>query len=83
MVALGLVLVLASFAPMGCAGPKAYGSLAVRAVTDDPVELKCTFTEAWFRPADAGTSFYLSDVPLDTLLSGRPGAGQIMHIELM
>src|SRR5690606_33315298 len=38
---------------------------------------------AWFRPADAGTSFYLSDVPLDTLLSGRPGAGQIMHIELM
>lgn len=76
--ALGAALLLG-----GCFTPKSPGNLMVRSVTDQPVELECAFSQAFFRPADAGTSFYLSDVPLDDLLQGRPRVGQIMHVELM
>jgi len=68
----------------GCAGPNAAGSLHVLSLGRDPVTLSTRFDAAFFsHDAISGTSFMLSDVPVEQLLDGTASSGQIMHIELL
>lgn len=68
----------------GCAGPVRHGSLRAQSLGDDPVALEGKYITAFY--ADGGsveTSFVLSDVGLDQLLSGQFSRGQVVRIDLL
>jgi hypothetical protein len=77
------ILVIASMLA-GCAGPNAAGSLTAQSLGGDPVTLTTQFKAAYFaHDPVAGTSFMLSDVPIDRLLDGSVESGMVMHLELL
>jgi len=78
------LLVMASFCLEGCAGRSVAGSLRAQSLGSKPVVLPGDYVAAfyWHDP-NQGTSFMLSDVPIDDVLSGKVHQGQILHIELL
>jgi len=82
LIAVWLMVVL--LAMSGCAGPNAAGSLRVQSLGRDPVTLDTQFKSSFYsHHVVDGTSFMMSDVPIDKLLDGSVDSGLIMHIELL
>jgi hypothetical protein len=78
----GLVVLLGCVG--GCAMFGDAGSMRVEALGDDRVVLRGNFTTAYYsEAAGTGTSFVLSDVPLEDVRAGTVRNGQIMHVQLL
>ncbi len=72
------------WAGAGCAGPVRHGSLRAQSLGDDPVALEGEYITAFYADGNSvETSFVLSDVGLDQLLSGQFGRGQVVRIDLL
>ena len=68
----------------GCAGPVRYGSLRAESLGNDPVVLEGEYITAFYSDGNSvETSFILSDVGLDQLLSGEFSRGQVVRIDLL
>lgn len=78
-----MVVSVASCFLSGCTIWSSVGDLQVESQNADPVILAFEPTEAVYSHDVSGeSSFWISDIPLDDLLSGTITHGQIMHIEL-
>ncbi|MCP3904737.1 MAG: hypothetical protein GY715_14010 [Planctomycetes bacterium] len=76
-------LLLAANTP-GCARGVRRGALRTQSLGDDPVYLSSDLpTVVYTHDPDRGTSFLLSDVPVEDLLGGTVESGQVIHIELL
>lgn len=82
---LGLSMsLLLLWAGPGCAGPVRHGSLRAESLGDDPVVLVGEYITAFYADGDSvETSFVLSDVGLDQLLSGQFSRGQVVRVDLL
>ncbi len=68
----------------GCTGPVGHGSLRAQSLGDDPVALEGEYITAFYADGSSvETSFVLSDVGLDQLLSGQFSRGQVVRIDLL
>lgn len=68
----------------GCASKSAPSVLESRSLGPTPVVLDAEFdTVVYTHDPDGDTSFFLTDIPVDDLLSGRAIAGQILHIDML
>ncbi len=68
----------------GCAGPVQYGSLRAQSLGDDPVALEGEYITAFYAHGNSvETSFILSDVGLDQLLSGQFSRGIVVRVDLL
>jgi len=68
----------------GCAGPVQHGSLRAQSLGDDPVALEGEYITAFYADGSSvETSFILSDVGLDQLLSGQFSQGQVVRVDLL
>ncbi len=68
----------------GCAGPVQHGSLRAQSRGDDPVALEGEYITAFYADGSSvETSFILSDVALDQLLSGQFSQGQMVRVDLL
>lgn len=83
--ALAFALVLASIPIAGCSGRSlAAGSLRVESIGNDPVVLLARYRAAVYSDADpVETSFCLTDLPEEALMSAVPADGQIVHVDLL
>jgi hypothetical protein len=82
-VALLACWVSAWLAAGGC-GPTVTGSLRAESLGQSPVILQTKYSAAVYGGAtQAETSFCLSDIPLETLMSAKRADGQIVHIDLL
>ena len=80
---LALSLLLLGGTP-GCAGPERHGSLRAQSLGDDPVALEGEYITAFYADGDSvETSFVLSDVGLDQLLSGQFSRGHVVRVDLL
>lgn len=69
---------------VGCAGPVRYGSLRAQSLGNDPVVLEGEYITAFYSDGNnVETSFILSDVGLDQLLSGEFRRGQVVRVDLL
>lgn len=69
---------------IGCAASGGGGSLRTVSLTPDHAELRGQFTTAIYAVNNESVaSFYLSDIPVQQLLSGRYERGQIIHVEML
>jgi hypothetical protein len=76
-------LALACLAGCG-SGRRATGRFESRAMGDVAAVLPAQYTDVVYRHDPEGdTTFFLSDVPLDDLLSGHVPDGQVLHVELL
>ena len=83
LLALMLALLLA-LGPVGCFGGRVVGKLRAESLGSDPVVLHAQYIDVVYSHDPHGsTSFFLSDVPVDDLLSGAITEGQIVHIDLL
>ncbi len=87
MIATGLCLaisLLVLWGAAGCAGPVRHGSLRAQSLGDDPVALEGEYITAFYADGSSvETSFILSDVGLDQLLSGQFSRGQVVRVDLL
>ena len=68
----------------GCQHFSSQGTIRINSLGDNPVVLTAEFHTVGFdHQPDAETSFWLSDVSIDDLMSGTVINGQILHIELL
>jgi hypothetical protein len=70
---------------VGCSGGFGPGGpIRVTSITDDPVTLTGDFDTVYYRHEEnGGTTFIVSDIPLDKLRRGRFDEGQVLHLELL
>ncbi len=81
---LSLMILLLLWAGAGCAGPVRHGSLRAQSLGDDPVALEAEYITAFYADGDSvETSFILSDVGLDQLLSGQFSRGHVVRVNLL
>ena len=79
-----LIWAVALAVPAGCAGRGGGGSLQIRSLSEEPVTLSFHAVEACYSHDPAGgTSFWLTDVPVEKLTSGKVAYGQVIHVELL
>ena len=87
MIATGLYLAMSLFVLWGaasCAGPERFGSLRAQSLGDDPVALEREYITAFYADGNSvETSFILSDVGLDQLLSGQFSRGNVVRVDLL
>ncbi len=75
---------LVAWGAPGCAGPVGYGSLRAQSLSDDPVALEGEYITAFYADGSSvETSFILSDVRLDQLLSGQFSRGNVVRVDLL
>jgi len=68
----------------GCAGGGRRGALRTQSIGEEPVFLSSDLpTVVYAYDPDRGTSFMLTDVPVEDLLAGTAEDGQVIHIELL
>jgi hypothetical protein len=68
----------------GCSGGGRRGPLRTQSLGDDPVFLSADLpTVVYVHHPDEGTSFLMSDIPVEDLLAGTAASGQVIHIELL
>ena len=68
----------------GCAGSVRHGSLRAQSLGDDPVALEGEYVTAFYADGSSvETSFILSDVGLDQLLSGQFSRGNVVRVDLL
>lgn len=60
------------------------GKLRAESLGPDPIKLdaQCA-TAVYTEDSDGEASFFLTDMPIEDLLAGRPTEGQVLHIELL
>ncbi|MHC4421323.1 MAG: hypothetical protein ACYS1E_12105 [Planctomycetota bacterium] len=69
---------------VGCAAGGTSGSLLAESLGTDPVVLPRDYVSAFYAVHDdTVTSFFLADVPLDELLSGKMTRGNVVHLDLL
>ncbi len=79
-----LISLLLLWGGAGCAGPVRHGLLRAQSLGDDPVVLEGEYITAFYADGSSvETSFVLSDVGLDQLLSGQFSRGQVVRIDLL
>jgi len=69
----------------GCANMfMSTGKLRAESLGPEPVKLdaRCA-TAVYTEQSDGEASFFLTDMPVEDLLAGRPAEGQVLHIELL
>ena len=69
----------------GCkAGTPTTASLVAESLGTSPVVLPCDYTTAFYGHNEATeTTFFLTDVPADELLSGNVTRGSVVHLDLL
>jgi hypothetical protein len=83
-VAIISALLLGTLALSGCIFHGSAGSLRTQSLSDDPVVLFGNFRNVYFSHSnESGTSFMLSNVPLDQLQTGKLDNAQILHVQLL
>lgn len=77
-------LLLAPWGVTGCVSPEPSGSLRAESLGRDPVILDGQYQIAFYAVHDSTeTSFFLANMPLEELLSGRITQGIVVHIDLL
>lgn len=77
---LGMVFVFLA----GCETLTTTGSINIRSLSEDPVELTTNFRYAFFsHDPNSETSIWLSDVSVSELMEGDVTQAQILHVELL
>ena len=80
---IALIVLTAAALPVACSY-RGGGTLQAQSLGDDPVVLPCAPSHVVYAYDPSGEStFWLTNVPLEDLLSGNVRDGQIMHLELL
>lgn len=67
----------------GCAAPAGKGAIELRGQGRDPSMMEGRFPLAAYGIGPVQSSVYMTDLPVDTLVSDEPLTGQVVHVELL
>jgi len=82
--AAGVLAVVMAAVPAGCGTSRMSGELRAQSLGDEPVFLQGEYATAYYGAFDATeTSIFITDLPLDQLLSGEFTHGLVVHLDLL
>ncbi len=79
-----IIAILALSAAAGCASGRVSGSLRAESLGDNRVYIEAAYETAVYTDYNSvETSFFMTDIPMDDLLTGNVTTGMVVHVDLL